>query len=66
MRAILAYLDPNSGSVILQAILGAFLALGYFFRHTVAGFFRRSKHRPNATKKEALTEKVGSEQVDSE
>jgi|GEM_PF-5848770 len=41
MRFLLGYLDPNSGSVILQAIIGAFLAAGYFFRHTLAGFFNR-------------------------
>ena len=33
--SILAYIDPGSGSLILQAILAAILAVPFFFRRTL-------------------------------
>jgi phosphotransferase system glucose/maltose/N-acetylglucosamine-specific IIC component len=64
MKFLLGYLDPNSGSVILQAILGVFLAAGYFFRHTVVGFFRRSKKTEVAKKAETKTSADSEEAVE--
>lgn len=63
MKFLLGYLDPNSGSVILQAILGLFLAVGYFFRHTVTGFFRRSSKKNVAAKKVDTTQKTDGEET---
>lgn len=33
--SLLAYIDPGSGSLILQAILAALLAIPFFFRRTI-------------------------------
>jgi hypothetical protein len=44
--AILAYLDPGSGSVILQAIVGGTAALAVTFRlwwGRLTGIFRRKR-----------------------
>lgn len=63
MKFLLGYLDPNSGSVILQAILGVFLAAGYFFRHTVVGFFRRSHKKTEVAKKAETKTSADSEEA---
>jgi hypothetical protein len=39
---MLAYIDPGSGSLILQMILAAFVGGLAFFRRSIAAFFRRS------------------------
>jgi hypothetical protein len=44
MSSIFAYLDPGSGSVILQAILGGFAAVAVTFKlwwKRVTGIFKR-------------------------
>jgi hypothetical protein len=44
MSSIFAYLDPGSGSVILQAILGGFAAVAVTFKlwwSKVTGLFKR-------------------------
>lgn len=59
MKFFLSYLDPNSGSIILQAIIGVFLAAGYFFRHTFGGLiarFRKSDAKPAADNSKKRTE----------
>lgn len=38
---ILAYIDPGSGSLLLQAILAGLLAIPFFFRRTIGGFLHR-------------------------
>lgn len=38
---LLAYIDPGSGSMLLQVILAGLLAVPFFFRRTVAGFWHR-------------------------
>ena len=43
-RPVHAYLDPGSGSVLLQVLLGGFAALGVaarFFWHRLTGRLRR-------------------------
>ena len=35
---ILAYIDPGSGSLLLQAIVAGLLAIPFFFRRTIGGF----------------------------
>jgi hypothetical protein len=39
--SILAYIDPGSGSLLLQAILAAVLAVPFFFRRTIGGALSR-------------------------
>ena len=38
---LLAYIDPGSGSLILQALAAAVLGAGAYFRHYIARLFRR-------------------------
>lgn len=40
LELILGYLDPELGSLIVQALIGAFLAGAYFMRRTVGAAFR--------------------------
>jgi hypothetical protein len=40
MLALLAYLDPGTGSLIIQAIIGGMLAGGFFMRRFFGGIFR--------------------------
>lgn len=37
----LGYIDPGSGSLILQALLAAILAVPFMFRRTIGGFWQR-------------------------
>ena len=37
----IGYIDPGSGSLILQAILAAILAVPFVFRRTIGGFWHR-------------------------
>jgi len=42
---IVAYIDPGSGSLLLQLLVGSIVGLGLFFRHNLARvlrLFRRS------------------------
>lgn len=42
---ILAYIDPGSGSLLLQAILAGLLSIPFFFRRTIGGFINRVRGR---------------------
>jgi hypothetical protein len=45
----LAYIDPGSGSMLLQVILAGLLAVPFFFRRTVADVWHRirgTRHEP--------------------
>lgn len=37
----LAYIDPGSGSMLLQVVLAGLLAVPFFFRRTVADIWHR-------------------------
>jgi hypothetical protein len=39
--APIGYIDPGTGSLILQAILAALLAIPFVFRRTIGGFWHR-------------------------
>lgn len=41
MQPPLAYIDPGTGSLILQAILAALLSIPFVFRRTIGGFWHR-------------------------
>jgi hypothetical protein len=43
--AILAYIDPGSGSMILQVIVAGLLAVPFFFRRTISDVWRRVRGR---------------------
>ncbi|HEX6139965.1 MAG TPA: hypothetical protein VF013_05800 [Candidatus Limnocylindria bacterium] len=45
---LLAYIDPGSGSLLLQAALAALLSVPFFFRRTIGGAWRRLRGRPEA------------------
>lgn len=38
---LLAYIDPGSGSMLLQVILAGVLAVPFFFRRTIGDGWRR-------------------------
>lgn len=38
---ILAYIDPGSGSLLLQAILAGLLSIPFFFRRTIGNVIHR-------------------------
>ena len=37
---LMAYLDPGAGSLVLQAILGSIIGLGFFFRQSLYRLLR--------------------------
>jgi hypothetical protein len=39
--SILAYIDPGSGSLLLQALLAAMLSVPFFFRRTLGDVWHR-------------------------
>jgi hypothetical protein len=39
--SILAYIDPGSGSLLLQALLAALLSVPFFFRRTIGDVWHR-------------------------
>ena len=49
--SILAYIDPGSGSLLLQAILAAILSVPFFLRHRIGGALERLRgvSKPDAT-----------------
>ena len=52
----LGYIDPGSGSLILQALLAAILAIPFMFRRTIGGFWHRL--RGEAEVEETATSEV--------
>lgn len=44
---ILAYIDPGSGSLLLQAIVAGLLAIPFFFRRTIGSFVGRLRGGSN-------------------
>jgi hypothetical protein len=55
--AILAYIDPGSGSMILQVLLAGLLAVPFFFRRTIGDFVRRLRGRRDGEDTAADTER---------
>ena len=43
--AILAYIDPGSGTLILQVILASVLAVPFLFRRAIGDVWRRVRGR---------------------
>jgi len=40
----LAYIDPGSGSLILQMLIAGTLGVIAFFRHSIAGIFKKKQN----------------------
>jgi hypothetical protein len=40
MRLLLAYIDPGSGSLIIQAVIATIVAVPFFLRHHISRFVR--------------------------
>lgn len=49
MELILAYIDPGSGSLIIQALIAGMVAIPIFFRHQIARFVRAIRGGNGAT-----------------
>lgn len=41
MHLDLAYIDPGSGSLIIQAVIATIVAVPFFFRHQIGRLARR-------------------------
>jgi hypothetical protein len=41
MHIDLAYIDPGSGSLIIQAVIATIVAIPFFFRHQIGRLTRR-------------------------
>ena len=54
MHDFLAYIDPGSGSLIIQAVIAGIVAIPFFFRQQI-GRFIRAVRRTDATDDAAAT-----------
>jgi hypothetical protein len=48
MEFILAYIDPGSGSLIVQALIAGLVAVPVFFRHQIARLVRTLRGKDEA------------------
>jgi hypothetical protein len=44
MHDFLAYIDPGSGSLIIQAVIAGIVAIPFFFRQQIGRFVRAVRH----------------------
>ncbi len=44
--SLLAYIDPGSGSMLIQVILAGVLAVPFFFRRTIGDLWHRIRGNP--------------------
>jgi len=56
--SLLAYIDPGSGSLLLQALLAGLLAVPFFFRRTIGDAWHKLRGDSEA---EPLPESDGTE-----
>jgi hypothetical protein len=56
MHHFLAYIDPGSGSLIIQAVIASIVAIPFFFRHQIGRFVRAVRR----TDESDVTESRGS------
>lgn len=50
---LLAYIDPGSGSMLLQVILAGILAVPFFFRRTIGDAWHKIRGGDDDTSKQA-------------
>jgi len=48
MHLDLAYIDPGSGSLIIQAVIATIVAIPFFFRHQIARVAGRFRSNPDS------------------
>ncbi len=48
-HTLFAYIDPGTGSILLQALLGGLAGLAVFFKTTGRRLFRRREQEPVKT-----------------
>lgn len=61
MHLVLAYIDPGSGSLLLQALLAGLLAIPFFFRRTIGGFVSRIRgEKPESSEPPSATSSTAS------
>jgi len=53
-----AYLDPGSGSFILQLVVASLVGVGFFFRSTWAKLFGKLRKRDSSVEEEDEQESV--------
>ena len=46
MEAVFAYIDPGSGSLVIQALIAGLVALPIFFRHQISRVVRTLRGNP--------------------
>ena len=61
--SILAYIDPGSGSLLLQALVAGLLAIPFFFRRTIGGFVQRIRGGSESPAKPEAQGVDGSEEL---
>jgi hypothetical protein len=49
MHIDLAYIDPGSGSLIIQAIIATVIAVPFFFRQQISRFMRTIRRQDDHT-----------------
>jgi hypothetical protein len=59
--SILAYIDPGSGSLLLQALLAALLSIPFFFRRTIGDAWHKLR---GDAKPEPVPESDGTERTE--
>jgi hypothetical protein len=55
---LLAYIDPGSGSMLLQVILAGILAVPFFFRRTIGDAWRKIRGEDDSSKSPAVSEET--------
>ncbi|MDQ3881342.1 MAG: hypothetical protein M3295_09770 [Chloroflexota bacterium] len=50
---VFAYIDPGSGSMLIQVLIAGVLAVPFFFRNAIAGVLRRIRSHPPESTAEA-------------
>ncbi|HEX5039026.1 MAG TPA: hypothetical protein VFW95_02690 [Candidatus Limnocylindria bacterium] len=55
---LLAYIDPGSGSMLLQVILAGILAVPFFFRRTIGDAWRKIRGEDDSSKSAVVPEET--------
>jgi hypothetical protein len=57
---LLAYIDPGSGSMLLQVLLAGILAVPFFFRRVISDGWRRIRGESDSAKTSPASEETDS------
>ncbi len=50
LPVLIAYIDPGSGSLLMQFLIAGFIGAGAFFRHQIGGLLSWIRHKTFAHK----------------